>query len=91
MSIQYIAIIKQDYVPLVSEDEEVTPSNVGALKFGLMALLKEDAQDMERAEQFWQKANDLLAKEQDDDIGAGAEGKVQIPDDLQMSTVGIGL
>lgn len=91
MSWQYLAAIKQDYIPLTSEDQEVIPSNIGALKFGLMALLKEDSQDFERANQLWQMGQNLLALQEDDDTGAGAEGKVIIEDDLNLYTLGRGL
>lgn len=91
MSWQYLAVIKQDYAPLTSEDQEVVPSNVGALKFGLMALLKEDSQDFERSNQLWQLGKNLLALEEDDDTGVGAIGKIDISDDLQLGTLGQGL
>lgn len=45
-----IAVIaRKAYVPLRSDDDEVQPDNLGALKLGLMSLQFEDKNDPERA------------------------------------------
>ena len=46
-------IARRAYVPLRSDDDEVIPSNLGALKLGLMALQYEDKSDPERAALFF--------------------------------------
>lgn len=88
MSSQYLAVIKQDYSPLVSEDEEVIPANTAAYKFGLMALLKEDAQDFVRSEELWNLAYKQLTNQVGDDEGDGAQGAINRADDFAMSNVG---
>lgn len=85
---QFLTICKRAFVPVASDNDEVIPGNLGALRFGLEALLKEDAQDFARAETMWGKAEDILAREVDDDTGAAAEGCVQVVDDFNMQSVG---
>lgn len=85
---QFVAIAKLEYVPVSGNDDEVIPGNIGALKKGLEALLSEDARDNARANELWAEAFDLLAKDQDDETGAGAEGKVQVANDLSMDELG---
>ena len=83
----FVAVCKLAYVPISGDNDEVIPSNVGALRLGFDALQKEDVQDFARAEQLWQKGQLLLANEVTDDTGAGAQGVVQVEDDFQMSMV----
>lgn len=85
MSSQYLAVVKRDYAPLVSEDEECIPSNTAAYKFGLMALLKEDAQDFVRSEELWNLAFKQLTNQSQDDEGAGAQGAISVVDQFQMN------
>jgi hypothetical protein len=49
----YLVICRRAYVPLVSDDDEVNPDNIGALKLGMMALQFEDRNDPDRAALFW--------------------------------------
>lgn len=86
----YIALAKRGFVPLVNEDEIVIPGNLGALKKGLQALLKEDAEDDTRAEQKWAQAKALLAEESETETGAGATGSISVADDFFMSTMNAG-
>lgn len=70
-------------------NSDVLPvQNIGALKLGLKALDKEDAEDYVRAEQLWQQGKTLLAQETDNETGSEALGKVQIEDDFQLGCLG---
>ncbi len=53
-------LCKRAYVPAVSDNDLIIPSNLGALKLGMMALQYEDKNDWDRSEQFWQRAFALL-------------------------------
>jgi hypothetical protein len=64
---------KRRYVELVdgADDETViVPGNEGALKLTLMALQYEDKNDIERAEEYFNKALQLLNAELKEDMGA---------------------
>ena len=65
-------LCKRRHVELVNgpDDETViTPPNEGALKMTLMALQYEDKNDMERAEEYFNKAIQLLNAELKEDMG----------------------
>ena len=67
-----ILLCKRRFVPLVNGPDDnttITPGNLGALKLVLMSLQYEDKNDLERAEQYFQKAVDLLNAELKEDIG----------------------
>lgn len=85
---QFLAICKRAYVPVASDFDEVIPGNLGALRFGLTALLAEDSRDFARADQEWATAERLLTTEAADDEGAGAQGSVQVDDTFHMHCVG---
>jgi len=85
---QFLTVCKRASVPIFNDNDEVIPPNIGAYRFGLEALTKEDAQDFARAEMMWQKAFDLLTNEVQDDTGSGSEGSVQVDDTFQMFAVG---
>lgn len=70
---------------MVSDNDPCLIVNIGALKNGLLALLKEDASDLVRAEQYWGKVRQLLETEEANDVGASAEGTVNVDDDFAMS------
>lgn len=53
-------IAKRAYVPAVSDNDQIIPGHLGALKLGMMALRYEDTNDLDRAEQFMDKAITLL-------------------------------
>ncbi len=88
---QFIAIAKLEYVPVSDPDDEVVPGNIGALKKGLEALTSEDARDNQRANMLWSEGKELLALDQADETGSGAEGRVQISDDTDVHMLGMGL
>ena len=50
-------LCKRRFVPLEGEDNElVTPSNMGALKLGMLAVNYENKNDLERANDYWNRA-----------------------------------
>jgi hypothetical protein len=70
-------------------DSDVLPvQNIGALKLGLKALDKEDAEDYVRAEQLWNQGKTLLAQETDNETGSEALGKVAVEDDFFIGSLG---
>lgn len=80
----YLAVCKREWVPIGNANDRVIPGNIGALRFGLNALLSEDSQDFARAEEQWQKAYDLLAKEEADDTGDATHTPVQVADTFML-------
>lgn len=80
----FLAIVKKSFVPMVNANDQSLILNVGALRLGLEALLKEDASDFVRADQLWSRAIRLLQVEEANDVGASAEGVVQMDDTFAM-------
>lgn len=85
---QFLAICKREWVTVSNDNDTVIPGNLGALRFALEALLKEDAQDFTKAEQWWGKAAQLLANEVEDDTGDNAHVPVQVQDSFGMGNGG---
>ncbi len=81
----FLGICKREWQPISNANDLVVPGNLGALRFGLQALLKEDAEDYERANQLWQQAFQLLANESEDDTGSGANVPVQVADSFLLN------
>lgn len=65
-------LCKRAYVPSVSDNDIVIPSNLGALKLAMMALQYEDKNDWDRSEQFWQRAFALLEQDRQEYDGDSA-------------------
>lgn len=86
----YVCIARLGYVPVVNSYDEVIPGNTGAIRFGLSALLKEDAEDYVRADQLWSMARDRLVRQSEGE-SEGTEDHVAVSDDLEMELVGRGL
>jgi hypothetical protein len=84
----FICICKRSWVAVVNPDDEVYPSNIGALNHGLRALNKEDAEDYARADELWAMAEKLLTNEVNDDDGAASEGYLQVEDSFAMAQLG---
>lgn len=82
---QFVAVVKLGYVPLVNDDEEVVPGNIGALRLGLEALKKEDSSDHITAQQLWELAKQELRNESNDDSEVGS---VMVTDEFDMGRVG---
>lgn len=82
---QFLAVCKRQWQPISNANDLVVPGTIGALKFGLQALLKEDSQDYARADEVWEKAFKMLADEVMDDDGAGATSPVQVADSFLMN------
>lgn len=87
----YIGIAKLAYAPVTRDADEVIPGNIAALKYGLDALVSEDARDYATATGLWEQSRAVLAEQVENETGAGAEGMVEIADDLEMCRVGTGL
>jgi hypothetical protein len=79
------AVCKRRFIPLEGDkDELVVPSNLGALKLGMMAVNYENKNDLERAQDFWGKAFSTLNLEMRESRG-GAQMRGQIdPAAFQM-------
>lgn len=72
------AVCKRRFVPIRGDkDEVIVPSNIGALKLGLMAVNYENKNDLERAQDFWGKAFSTLNLEMRESRG-GAQMRGQI-------------
>lgn len=84
----YTVICKRAFQLLTDDDDILPVQNLGALKYGLRALDKEDAEDYARAEQLWALGEALLAKEKENQTGAEALGKVQLDDDFEIANIG---
>ncbi len=81
---QLLTVCKREWMPVANDNDPIFPGNIGANRFGMQALLKEDAEDFARAEEMWNKAFQLLANEAQDDTGAGANTPVQVADSYMM-------
>jgi len=76
---------KRRFIPYVNESDQVYPSNLGALKFGVMAMNFEQsaaASEVAAAETFWGKAEQLLNQQLRHQRG-GAHFPIDIPQDGQ--------
>lgn len=67
---EVVGLMQRRFVLLENEDDVVIPNNIGALKKGLMALNYEDQNDLERSEEYWQGAMNLLNNETEAQRGA---------------------
>ena len=56
-------LCKRRFVPVTSENDDIIPDNMGALKLGLISLKYEDTNDLERATEYFQRALSLLNAE----------------------------
>lgn len=83
---QFLAICKREWVTVSSDYDTVIPGNLGALRFGLSALLREDAEDFTKAQQYWGAAMQLLANEVEDDVGDNTHVPVQVQDTFMIGT-----
>lgn len=84
---QFLAICKIAFTRLISDNDEVVPGNIGALRRGLEALKLEDAHDYVRAKEEWAAAKERLIEEREDDEGAAATGSVQVSDFFNVGTL----
>lgn len=65
-------LCKRAYVPSVSDNDIVIPSNLGALKLAMMALQYEDKNDWDRSDQYWNRAFALLEQDRQEFDGDSA-------------------
>lgn len=87
----FITLCKKSFKPAFDENDELIVGNIGALKAGLMALLKEDASDTDRAGQYLAAAIQYVTSENENSIGASAQGVVQMDDSFLMEAFPVGL
>lgn len=85
----FFTVICKRAFQFLTDDAAILPvQNLGALKIGLKALDKEDAEDYVRSNQLWSMGMKLLADEKENQSGPEALGKVQIDDDFCLAAVG---
>lgn len=85
----FTAICKRAF-QMLEDDDDIPPiQNLGALKFGLKALSKEDAEDYVRAGELWDDGKRMLAEEKDNVTGPEAYGKIQVDDDYVLDMLGV--
>jgi hypothetical protein len=87
----FVTICKKAYQPLLNDNDQLLISNWGALRIGLDALNKEDSSDWVRADELWAKAKALLITEEENIVGASAQGSIQMDDAFDMECVPYGL
>jgi len=60
---------RRAFIPAIADNDLLIPGNLGALKLGLKALVYEDNDDLQRAQQYWNNAFDILNKEMRNHLG----------------------
>lgn len=70
-------IAKRNYVPAVADNDYMIPSNIGALKMGLLALNFETAADQGRADTYWERCFGMLDGERQEFDGDSAVGAME--------------
>lgn len=63
-------LVKRRFIPLINSYDVVRPSNLNAIKHGLLGSVAEDNADLERANYHWQVCRQLLDEELDAYRGA---------------------
>lgn len=73
---------------LLENDDDVLPvGNINALRKGLRALSKEDANDNVRAEQLWGQGVKDINQQTDNEEGPASQGRVQFEDDWEVGNL----
>jgi hypothetical protein len=57
---EVVGILKRRFVYLNSDTDNVYPSNIGALKHALLAIVYEDEGDIQRSTAFWDECYNIL-------------------------------
>jgi hypothetical protein len=81
------ALCKRAYVPAVSDNDFVYPSNIGALKAGLQALQFEDRVDEGRAHDAWDRAFRILENDRQEFDGDSAMPVMRFSGDYGMGSI----
>ena len=84
----FTCICKLAFLQLEDDSDVLPVQNIGALKLGLKALLKEDADDFVRANQLWEQGKTLIMEQKDNETGPQAYGKVPYDDDFCLGNLG---
>lgn len=87
----FVTICKKAFVPVVNDNDQLIIGNWGALQLALQAMLAEDASDFDRAGILWAEAKRLLVTEEENLVGAGSQGNVQMDDSFEMERFPVGL
>jgi hypothetical protein len=82
------ALCKRRFIPVVSETDEIVPSNMGALKLGLISLKYEDTNDLERSTEYFTKALSLLNAELREQRGSQFNTMRVSPHGFGLSRIG---
>lgn len=61
-------LVVRKYVWVEADEDIIRPSNIGAIKFGLMALALEDAGSLAESQQYWDKCKQILSAEKTNDL-----------------------
>lgn len=91
VSTKFICVVEMSFVPAADDNDELVISNIGALKMGLQALLREDAEDDDRAAQKWSAGIAELVQENEKNVGASATATIQFDDSFEMERIPVGL
>ena len=84
----FVGVCKLQYNPVINVNDEIIPGYIGALRYGLEALVAEDARNFGLADELWAMGKKMLCDQVNDDDGPGAQGVVVIEDDFAMSEMG---
>lgn len=87
----FVVVAKKAFQRVWNETDELLISNWGALRLALDALNKEDASDFVRSGQLWSQAKGFLVSEEENAVGAGAQGPLAMQDDFSMEQIPYGL
>lgn len=82
-----LASCKHDYVPAIADTDPIIPSNVGALKLGMIALQCEDKFDFERSDKNMARALDLLDQDRQEFDGDSAIAPLQFVGDYAAGSI----
>lgn len=74
-------LAKRKFIPIISDDDDLIVSNLGALKMMLIAIEKEENNNLEDAMKYELKAVDLL-KEELNEVQGASIGRPQIQMDM---------
>lgn len=91
LSTAFVTICKKSFIFVADENDELVIGNLGALKYGLEALTKEDTNDYDEAAKLWAEARRLLVVEESNNMGAGSEGNIELDDSFNMEAFPVGL
>lgn len=90
-STAFIVVCKKAFKRLRDENDELPIDNLGALRQGFEAMLREDSGDIPRSNDLWAKAIGLLQRKEENETSAAAQGTLSMEDDYNMEATAFGL